>query len=38
MSLQEAMDFVVNKKLVDFGGEGGMIGVDTQGNFCDVIQ
>ena len=34
MNLQEAMDFVVNKKLVDFGGEGGMIGVDTQGNFA----
>jgi beta-aspartyl-peptidase (threonine type) len=28
LSLEEAMDTVVNKKLVEFGGEGGMIGVD----------
>ena len=28
------MNFVVNKKLVDYGGEGGMIGVDTNGNFA----
>lgn len=34
LSLQEAMHFVVNEKLVQFGGEGGMIGVDAQGNFA----
>lgn len=34
MSLNEAMNFVVNDKLVHFGGEGGMIGVDAQGNFA----
>ncbi|MEO5889665.1 MAG: isoaspartyl peptidase/L-asparaginase [Ferruginibacter sp.] len=33
-SLQEAMDQVVNKKLVAIGGEGGMIGVDAAGNFA----
>jgi L-asparaginase / beta-aspartyl-peptidase len=32
-SLQQAMDEVVNKKLVKIEGEGGMIGVDAQGNF-----
>ncbi|RYZ21077.1 MAG: isoaspartyl peptidase/L-asparaginase [Chitinophagaceae bacterium] len=32
MSLQEAMHTVVNEKLVSIGGEGGMIGVDAQGN------
>ncbi|TCJ17604.1 isoaspartyl peptidase/L-asparaginase [Flaviaesturariibacter flavus] len=32
MSLQQAMDTVVNDKLVKIGGEGGMIGVDAQGN------
>lgn len=31
-SLQQAMDEVVNKKLVAIEGEGGMIGVDAQGN------
>jgi L-asparaginase / beta-aspartyl-peptidase len=34
MSLQEAMDEVVNKKLVAIGGEGGMIGVDAAGNIA----
>lgn len=34
MTLEESMNFVVNKKLVLFGGEGGMIGVDAQGNFA----
>jgi L-asparaginase / beta-aspartyl-peptidase len=33
-SLEKAMDIVVNKKLVDLEGEGGMIGVDAQGNPC----
>src|ERR1700712_4077875 len=32
MSLQEAMNEVVNKKLIDIEGEGGMIGVDAKGN------
>jgi L-asparaginase / beta-aspartyl-peptidase len=31
-SLQDAMDIVVNEKLVNINGEGGMIGVDAQGN------
>jgi beta-aspartyl-peptidase (threonine type) len=31
LSLQEAMDIVVNKKLMSIGGEGGMIGVDSNG-------
>jgi len=33
-SLQQAMDEVVNKKLVKIEGEGGMIGVDALGNFA----
>ena len=32
--LQQAMDEVVNKKLVAIQGEGGMIGVDANGNFA----
>ena len=32
MSLQQAMDEVVHEKLVEMKGEGGMIGVDAQGN------
>src|SRR5580765_5481179 len=32
MTLSEAMNIVVNKKLVALGGEGGMIGVDANGN------
>lgn len=32
MSLQDAMNEVVNKKLVAIEGEGGMIGVDSKGN------
>jgi beta-aspartyl-peptidase (threonine type) len=32
MGLQEAMDVVVNDKLLKMNGEGGMIGVDAQGN------
>ncbi len=34
MSLEEAMNCVVNEKLVSLGGEGGMIGVDAKGNFA----
>ena len=32
MSLKEACDFVVMDKLVKFGGEGGLIAIDKQGN------
>ena len=32
MTLQEAMDTVVNEKLMQLQGEGGMIGVDAKGN------
>ena len=32
LSLQEAMEVVVHGKLIAIGGEGGMIGVDGQGN------
>lgn len=34
LSLQEAMDEVVNKKLVALEGEGGMIGVDANNNIA----
>jgi beta-aspartyl-peptidase (threonine type) len=34
LTLQEAMDIVVNDKLVKMGGEGGMIGVDAYGNYA----
>ena len=36
MSLLEAMDVVVNKRLMTLNGEGGMIGVDARGN-CAMI-
>jgi beta-aspartyl-peptidase (threonine type) len=32
LSLQEAMNIVVNDKLMKIEGEGGMIGVDAKGN------
>lgn len=32
MTLNQACNHVVHKKLVDFGGEGGIIAVDAQGN------
>jgi beta-aspartyl-peptidase (threonine type) len=38
ISLQAAMDEVVNKKLVAINGEGGMIGVDAAGNFALVFN
>lgn len=38
LSLQEAMDIVVHDKLVQIGGEGGMIGVDNQGNAAMVFN
>jgi beta-aspartyl-peptidase (threonine type) len=34
LSLQDAMHIVVNNKLVKMEGEGGMIGVDAQGNYA----
>jgi len=34
MSLEEACRKVVNEKLVEFGGEGGLIAVDHEGNIC----
>jgi beta-aspartyl-peptidase (threonine type) len=36
MRLQEAMDVVVNDRLIKLNGEGGMIGVDAEGN-CAMI-
>lgn len=38
LSLQEAMEIVVNEKLVKMGGEGGMIGVDSAGNAVMVLN
>lgn len=38
LTLQEAMDKVVNEKLVQMQGEGGMIGVDAQGNAAMVFN
>lgn len=38
LSLQEAMDEVVNKKLLSMDGEGGMIGVDAAGNAAMVFN
>jgi L-asparaginase / beta-aspartyl-peptidase len=32
MSLKEAADYVIHKKLVEFGGEGGLIAIDKNGN------
>src|SRR6201996_4407378 len=37
-SLQEAMEVVVHEKLMAIGGEGGMIGVDAQGNVALVFN
>jgi beta-aspartyl-peptidase (threonine type) len=34
LSLQEACQLVVNDKLVKFGGEGGLIAIDRQGNIA----
>ena len=38
LSLQAAMDIVVNEKLVQLKGEGGMIGVDALGNAAMVFN
>lgn len=38
MSLQEAMDEVVNRKLVALEGEGGMIGIDSNANVSMVFN
>ncbi len=32
LSLEEAADIVINKRLLDLGGDGGLIAVDKQGN------
>jgi L-asparaginase / beta-aspartyl-peptidase len=37
-NLQQAMDIVVNQKLLAMGGEGGMIGVDASGNAALVFN
>jgi beta-aspartyl-peptidase (threonine type) len=37
-NLHEAMNIVVNEKLVNLGGEGGMIGVDAQGNSAMILN
>jgi L-asparaginase / beta-aspartyl-peptidase len=37
-SLQQAMDHVVNEKLMSIGGEGGLIGVDASGNAAMVFN
>ncbi|HEV8505019.1 MAG TPA: isoaspartyl peptidase/L-asparaginase [Chitinophagaceae bacterium] len=37
-SLHEAMDIVVNDKLIRLDGEGGMIGVDAQGNHAMILN
>ena len=38
MSLQQAMNEVVNVKLVNMDGEGGMIGVDANGNVAMILN
>lgn len=38
VSLQEAMNIVVNDKLVKLEGEGGMVGVDAQGNAAMIFN
>jgi beta-aspartyl-peptidase (threonine type) len=38
LSLHEAMNVVVNEKLVKLAGEGGMIGVDAQGNHAMILN
>jgi beta-aspartyl-peptidase (threonine type) len=37
-SLREAMNIVVNEKLTRLEGEGGMIGVDAQGNHAMILN
>lgn len=38
MTLQQAMNEVVNRKLVEMNGEGGMIGVDAAGNAAMIFN
>jgi beta-aspartyl-peptidase (threonine type) len=38
LGLHEAMDIVVNDKLARLDGEGGMIGVDAQGNYAMILN
>jgi beta-aspartyl-peptidase (threonine type) len=34
LNLNDACEEVVNKKLVDLGGEGGLVALDAKGNIC----
>lgn len=34
MSLQDAADYIINKKMVKFGGSGGLIALDAEGNIA----
>ena len=34
MSLQEASDEVINKRILEIGGDGGLIAVDAKGNIA----
>jgi beta-aspartyl-peptidase (threonine type) len=38
LSLQEAMNIVVNDKLIKINGEGGMVGVDAKGNAAMIFN
>lgn len=38
LTLQQAMDYTVNQKLKNMDGEGGMIGVDAEGNFAMIFN
>jgi beta-aspartyl-peptidase (threonine type) len=38
LSLEEAMNVVVNDKLIKIDGQGGMIGVDANGNHAMVLN
>lgn len=38
LTLQEAMNIVVNDKLMKIGGEGGMVGVDAKGNAAMIFN
>jgi L-asparaginase / beta-aspartyl-peptidase len=37
-SIQEAADYIVNQKLVEKGGEGGIVGLDAKGNVVMVFN
>jgi beta-aspartyl-peptidase (threonine type) len=38
MSIQDAADLVINKKLVKAGGSGGVIGLDRKGNVAMIFN